>query len=486
MINKIKILHLEDNPEDAELIARELKKAEMGAEIVVVDNKSKFELALQNFTQDIILSDHSLGSFDSHQALSMVKQMGITVPFILITSAMSDEFAVNVMKQGAHDYIIKDRLQRLPSAIINSINKHHLEKEQQALQERLFFHIENTPLGFIEWDNRGFAKKWSTRAEEIFGWSEQEFIERQEERFSLVYSKDLSKVNALFDQMLSSNIVRNTFQIRNITKEGRVIWCEWFNSVLKDEEQNVKTIMSLVQDITEQKELELQKDNLLTMVSHELNTPLTTIKGYGQMAENMLQSKGDKETLHLIKRMETHVNSLTVLVKRLLDFNETKNGKLLYNKIFTDFNALVKDVVDDLQMTTSTHVIETNFDNTAIIFADKDKLCQVLTNLVSNAVKYSPQADRIVINTTLENDGVQLSVKDFGIGILLKDDNKIFEQFYRVSADQSTFPGMGIGLYICSEIIKGHGGKIWYTSNIGEGSTFYCWLPLNDQNVNTV
>ena len=481
MNHKIKILHLEDNPEDAELIARELRKADIAAEIIVVDNKARFETALHNFTQDIILSDHSLGSFDSHEALRMVKEAGISVPFILITSAMSDEFAVNAMKEGAQDYIIKDRLHRLPSAVINSLAKYHLEKEQQSLHERLFFHIENTPLGFIEWDNRGFPKTWSKRATEIFGWSEKEFIDMQENRFSLVYEKDLTQVNDLFDQMLSGNVERNTFQFRNIRKDGTVIWCEWFNSVLKDDQQKVTTIMSLVQDITEQKELALQKENLFTVVSHELNTPLTTINGYREMAESLLESKGDVDTLRLIKRLGIHINSLTLLVKRLLNFNETKSGKLVYDETFIDFNELVYEFVEDFQMTTSTHVIQTSLDKTAIIFGDKDKLCQVLVNLTSNAIKYSPNTDKVVISSKLQNDGIEFSVQDFGIGIILENDKRIFKQFYRINAVQSTYPGMGIGLYICSEIVAGHGGRIWYTSIIGEGSTFYCWLPFNHQ-----
>ncbi len=107
----------------------------------------------------------------------------------------------------------------------------------------------------------------------------------------------------------------------------------------------------------------------------------------------------------------------------------------------------------------------------------------MLNNLVSNAVKYSPKADNIIINTHLLNNGVQLSIQDFGIGISMDDQTKVFEQFYRVIGEyQSTFPGMGIGLYICSEIIKRHSGKIWIESEVGKGSTFYVWLPLDYRN----
>src|SRR6185503_10321930 len=113
----------------------------------------------------------------------------------------------------------------------------------------------------------------------------------------------------------------------------------------------------------------------------------------------------------------TQVNRLTALVNHLLDFNETQKGKLLYNKTFNDFNELVNEVVGDMQKVNSTHVIKTNLDKTATIFGNKDKLCQVLNNLISNAIKYSPQANSILISTKLQKDGVELSVQDFGIGI---------------------------------------------------------------------
>ena len=176
--------------------------------------------------------------------------------------------------------------------------------------------------------NQGFAKSWSRRAEEIFGWKGKEFIEMRKNGLSLVYEEDLPWVSKILEQLINGEVERNKVQYRNITKDGRLIWCEWFNSVLKDKNGKVKTIMSLVQDITEQKQLETQKDNFLSMASHELKTPVTTIKAYGQIAESMLEEKGDAETLDMIKRMGTQVNKLTTLIGNLLDFTKIQKGKL--------------------------------------------------------------------------------------------------------------------------------------------------------------
>ena len=486
MKKNIKILHLEDAASDAELVAWELKKGKINFEILVVENKAEFINELKDFSHDIILSDHSLPSFNSNEALRLVKEKGITVPFILVTATMTEEFAVNIMKEGASDYILKDRLQRLPLAVIHSIEKHRLEEEQQVQHQQLTFHIENALLGFIEWDHRGFAKSWSKRAEEIFGWGGNEFIENQKTGFIRVYEEDLPWVSKMLEQLISGEVERNKVQYRNITKDGRMIWCEWFNSVLKDNDGKVKTIMSLVQDITEQKQLEWQKDNFLGIVSHELKTPLTTINAYVQIAEIMLETKGDADTLSMIKRMSSQVNKLTVLIQDLLDFTKIQKGKLIYNEAFFDFNELMKKIIDDMQKISPTHQIKNNSGTSATIFGDKDKFSQVLNNLISNATKYSPEGDSIVVSTELQKNGIELCVKDFGIGISAHEQQNVFEQFYRVDKDnQSTFPGMGIGLYICSEIITRHGGKIWVESSIGKGSIFHILVPFDHRNKTT-
>ena len=486
MQKKIKILHLENTPFDAVLIARELKNAKINFEILVVEDKKEFIEALKNFTHDIILSDHSLVSFDSNEALGLVKEMGITVPFILVTATMTEEFAVNIMKAGASDYILKDRLQRLPLAVVNSIEKHRLQGEQQLQHQQLAFHIENALLGFIEWDHQGFAKSWSKRAEEIFGWSRKEFIESQKTAFVQVSEEDLPWVSKMFEQLISGEVERNKVQYRNITKDGKIIWSEWFNTVLKDKDGKVKTIMSLVQDITEQKQLEWQKDNFLSIVSHELRTPLTTIKAYGQIAENMLETKGDADTLGIIKKMSSQVNKLALLVRNLLDFTRVQKGELIYHEDFFDFNEIVEGVINNMQKTSATHEIKSNIGETATIFGDKNKLSQVINSLISNAIKYSPKADSIIVGTELQKHGIQLCVEDSGIGISIQEQQNVFEQFYRVDRDnQSTFPGMGISLYVGSEIIRRHGGKIWVESSIDKGSTFFIWLPFDHRNKTT-
>ncbi|MEP6597478.1 MAG: ATP-binding protein [Ginsengibacter sp.] len=248
----------------------------------------------------------------------------------------------------------------------------------------------------------------------------------------------------------------------------------------KDENGEIQMWVGTSTDIQDIKEMDQQKDNFLSMASHELKTPVTTIKAYGQIAEAMLAKKGDTQTLAIVSKMSTQVNRLTNLIGDLLDITKIQKGKLRYNEAFFDFNETVKEVVDDMQKISATHHIQNNAVEDVKIYGDKEKISQVLNNLISNAIKYSPMAHSIIVSTQLKENGIELGVKDFGIGIPAKEQPNVFEQFYRVNGNnQSTFPGMGIGLFICSEITKMHGGKIWADSTMGEGSTFYIWLPYD-------
>jgi PAS domain S-box-containing protein len=251
MKQKMKILHLEDVPADAELVARELKKGKIDSEILVVDTKAEFEDALKTFSPNIILSDHSLASFDSHEALSLVKKAGITVPFVLVTATMNDEFAAKVMKDGASDYILKDRLNRLPSAVINSIEKQQLEEEQKVIHEKLVFHSEHTPLGFIEFDQQMRLKSISNKAKEIFGWDVNEHVSRNLNIYCVIYEEDWEWLNIVLNQLITGESTKNILRIRNLTKDGKIIWCEWFISVMKNGKE--VTFMTLIHDVTENK-----------------------------------------------------------------------------------------------------------------------------------------------------------------------------------------------------------------------------------------
>ncbi len=231
-------------------------------------------------------------------------------------------------------------------------------------------------------------------------------------------------------------------------------------------------------DITDQKLVQQQKDDFIGIASHELKTPVTSIKAYTQVLERMLQKKGEMSAAAMIGKMDGQINRLTSLIGDLLDVTKIHSGKLQFNNEEFNFNSMVKDRVEELQRTTDKHSLLENYAETGTVYGDKERIGQVISNLVTNAIKYSPQKDKIIIHTLLNNSEVILCVEDFGIGIPPDKLDKVFEQFYRVSGDmQHTFPGLGLGLYISSEIIKREGGRIWVNSVEGKGSTFCFALP---------
>ncbi|WP_162996428.1 PAS domain-containing sensor histidine kinase [Mucilaginibacter celer] len=233
-------------------------------------------------------------------------------------------------------------------------------------------------------------------------------------------------------------------------------------------------------DIDEQKQLQRQKDDFLGIASHELKTPVTSIKAYAQVLGAMLEREGEHKKAEMVLRMDAQVNRLTNLIGDLLDVTKINSGRLQFNKTWFDFNSAVKETVEDLQHTTQKHKLVEDFSATGKIYSDRDRINQVITNLITNAIKYSPHTDKIIISTRVEGNEAIVCVQDFGIGIPEDKKDKVFEQFYRVSGNkQHTFPGLGLGLYISSEIIKREGGRMWVNSVEGKGSTFCFALPVN-------
>jgi PAS domain S-box-containing protein len=264
--------------------------------------------------------------------------------------------------------------------------------------------------------------------------------------------------------------------------DGTMHWCEANGRPQYRNNGTFSGYIGACVDITEQKQLQQQKDDFIGIASHELKTPITSIKAYTQVLEKMLQKKGETKEAAMISKMDVQLNRLTSLIGDLLDVTKINSGKLQFNDTEFNFNMLINEVVEELQHTTSKHTLVENLSPTIFVYGDKERIGQVITNLITNAIKYSPNHNKIIIHSSLKDNEVTLSVQDFGIGIATKHLDKVFEQFYRVSGDmQHTFPGLGLGLYISSEIIKREGGRIWVTSAVGEGSTFCFALPVRKE-----
>lgn len=242
------------------------------------------------------------------------------------------------------------------------------------------------------------------------------------------------------------------------------------------------TSMLLAAVAAERRELERRKDEFIALASHELKTPVTSLKGFAQLLQRRFTKAGDEESARLLLKIDAQVNKLTALIEDLLDVTRGQAGKLRFLETYFSFDELVDEIIEEVQHGTEKHkILRGGLANTTV-YADKKRIGQVITNLLSNAIKYSADSYEIIVNTSATNQHVNLSVQDFGLGIAKENQRYVFERFYRVAgAIELTYPGLGIGLYVSREIIKHQGGSIWVKSEKGKGSTFGFTLPVKEK-----
>ncbi|MBD1392949.1 sensor histidine kinase [Mucilaginibacter glaciei] len=236
----------------------------------------------------------------------------------------------------------------------------------------------------------------------------------------------------------------------------------------------------IVMDITEQKQNDLRRSKFIGMVSHELKTPLTALKAYVQMLNNWAKKQKDSFTIGALSKVDKQVRKMLNMINSLLNLSGAEAGKIHLNKTEFILDQLINEVVEETLFITSSHNIVVVPCDMITINADRDKIEQVLVNLLSNAAKYSDKASPIEIGCALKGEAVEISITDDGLGIAPEDIAKLFLPHYRVeSKETEKIAGFGIGLYLCSEIVQKHGGKIWVESELGKGSTFKFTVPLN-------
>jgi two-component system CheB/CheR fusion protein len=233
-------------------------------------------------------------------------------------------------------------------------------------------------------------------------------------------------------------------------------------------------------DITERIDLEKQKDDFMGIASHELKTPVTSIKAYAQILQEKFRKANDSNSTAMLGRLDSQIDKLTSLINTLLDVAKIQSGQMDYDDDFFDVNQFVQEITEEIQRTSTKHEIKLQLNASGKIFADRSRIAQVLMNLISNAIKYSPDSNKVIVQTDQDHSNFIFTVQDFGIGISKNMQNQIFGRFFRVSESAGNrVSGLGLGLYISSEIIKQQGGKISLQSEPGKGSRFSFSIPFN-------
>lgn len=290
---------------------------------------------------------------------------------------------------------------------------------------------------------------------------------------------NIPELKKLLEDILPQNSHFNDYEVRhNFNKLGLKIMLLNARRVVL-EENKTQLILLAIEDITMQKELEKQKDDFISLVSHELKNPLTSIKAYTQILQKKLENHKDKSLLKIFTSLDIQTTKLTDLISDLLSEAKTRAKGFSYHDKEFDVNSLVEEIIENATRRADGYTISYKRKVHKEIIADRTRIGQVLDNLISNAIKYSSQTKKITVKVSVINDNIQFSVQDFGVGITKENLKKVFEPFFReIEMQKETFPSIGLGLYISAEIVKHYSGKIWVKSTAGKGSTFIFTLPL--------
>ena len=404
-------------------------------------------------------------------------------------------------------------------AVVDDITERkRVEEAAQEAHQRLAFHVDNSPLAVIEWDRDFRVSRWSASAERLFGWPADEVLDKHVSDWHFVFAEDEDAVAQLTHRQRAGAELLGVQRNRNYTKEGAILYCEWYNSVLRDDSGKLVSVLSLVLDVTARKlaeeeraallarerdlrqraeEADRLKDEFLATLSHELRTPLTSILGWATLIRNgeVDRTENLDRALEIIER---NARSQARLIDDLLDVSRIITGNLQLDVRPLNLAPVVKTAIEALRPAADAKriQIETDLDpRTCLVSGDPNRLRQVIWNLLMNAIKFTPRGGRV--NLRLECCGVapfpvpagpsgppvsyvRLIVSDTGEGISPAFLPYVFHRFRQEEGSISRKAGgLGLGLAVVRHLVELHGGSVTAESpGSGNGSTFTVVLPL--------
>lgn len=493
------ILHLEDSAQDAELVEATLKGEGVSCEILLIDSREAYINALDRGGFDVILADHSLTSFDDLSALRIRKEKCPETPFILVSGTLDEKAAIECLKLGATDYLLKQNISRLATCIKRALQEAEDIRAHKLTEAKL--HLQSTALtaaanaivitnrqGHIVWVNPAFSK--------LSGYSSQEAIGRNP-RLLKSGTHDQHYYQDLWKTILSGEVWSG--EIVNRRKDGTLYTEEQSITPVRNDKGAISHFIAIKQDITERKQAEQalrardvaeaanrMKSEFLANMSHELRTPLNAIIGFSQMMQDGrlgAVSEAHKEYLGDVLYSADH---LLQLINDILDLAKVDAGKLEFQPEPVELRKLIGETCNIVRSMAAKKRLHIDFEvDPALlsVFLDSGKLKQVLFNYLSNAVKFTPDGGHITVHAAPEGaEEFRIEVKDTGIGIKSDDFGRLFVQFQQLDTSATKqFPGTGLGLALTKKIVEAQGGKVGVTSVFGKGSCFFATLPRSQK-----
>lgn len=490
----IKILMVEDLPLDAELVKREIGKKGFHFSSEVVETRKDYIKALHEFVPDIILSDFALPSFDGMQALKLRDEIAPQVPFILVTGSNNEETAVECMKAGADDYILKGNLTRLGQALKAAIEKKAILKINKEAQEKLSVlsrAIEQNPALIIITDIAGKIEYVNPKFIETTGYSFDEVIGNKPNLLKSGNQPD-EFYKDLWETVLSGR--EWIGEMLNVKKNGEKYWENAMISPLLNEAGQITHLVGIMEDVTEKRRMvedliaakdkaeagEKLKSAFINNISHEVRTPLNGIVGFSELLSNPEIKEEEKE--HFNEIIQKSSKRLLNTIDNYLDISLIVSGNMVVHNNTFPLSNLMKIIENEFIEACSAKNIELLIKvpepladlqfNTDQVFVRK-----ILSHLVDNAVKFTQQGS-ITIGVDMKPGLVEFFVTDTGVGIDSSMTQAIFEYFTQADTSRTRgYEGSGLGLSIAGGLLKLIGGTIHVESTKNKGSSFFFTLP---------
>ena len=354
----------------------------------------------------------------------------------------------------------------------DSLSQH--ERENKILQQRveeLTDFIENASIP-LHWVDGEGTITWANQAElDLLGYTKEEYIGAKISDFHA----ERNIIDDILTRLINNETLVN-YQATLRCKDGSVKYVLINSNVLRKNGKFLHT-RCFTRDITDLKKEEEKKNKFIAMVSHELKTPLTSIKSYIQVLLSKALKEGDEFRSRILTRTDAQIKKMTNMVADFLTLSRLEEARINLHKEIFNINSLCKEIISDAKIISPHHHIILKESDNIKIFADREKIGQVLTNLLSNAIKYSSPDNTITIGCERTNDEVKIYVRDTGMGIATTDQLKLFNPFYRVENELTkSISGFGMGLYLVSELLRYHGSQVMLDSKEGVGSTFYFYM----------
>jgi len=392
-----------------------------------------------------------------------------------ISTPISDGYFIAMYQPLKND---KNEVTRILSIIKDITEQVNFKKELLKAKDILKIAMDASEMGSWNIDIESKKVLLSVRAQQIYE------LENNtlgiEEAKSLISQDDIAFLTSSIRKALHNRQAFNIeYQINLNGINTKTKWLRTAGKAYYNEEGKAVYIAGAVLDITEHKQDEIRKNDFIGMVSHELKTPLTALSAYVQLLQFKLKEIDNHFTTETLDKINVQLKRMSIMIDGFLNVSLLESGKILLNKTDFDLVELIKTIADENRVILPSHFIQVIGLDEIRVNADREKIGNVINNLISNAAKYSKKESLIAIKCERKKGEVIVSVEDEGIGI--KEDNipKLFDRFFRVeSLDTRTIAGFGVGLYICLEVMERHNGKIWVESKFGKGSTFYFSLPM--------